>query len=117
MTNPLKGQILINLGGKDYTCRLTVDAIIKIETELDKGILAITQKLSEADVRIGDLTVVLLHALRSGGNDLNMDDVKKIIQNTGIVNTCTAVAQLLVQSLSDPNAVDESDAKKDTVTS
>jgi hypothetical protein len=46
-----------------------------------------------------------------------MDDVKKIIQNPGIVNTCTAVAQLLVQSLSDPNAGNESDAKKDTVTS
>ncbi len=117
MTNPLKGQILINLGGKDYSCRLTVDAIIKIETELDKGILAITQKLSEADVRIGDLAVVLLYALRSGSNDVNMDQVKQIIQDTGIVSTCTAVAQLLVQSLSDPDADSDSDAKKGTVTS
>ncbi len=112
MTNPLKGQILINLGGKDYSCRLTVDAIIKIETELDKGILAITQRLSEADVRIGELAVVLLYALRGGSNDVNMEDVKKLIQETGIVNTCSAVATLLVSTMSDPEA-EESDSKKD----
>jgi hypothetical protein len=117
MTNPLKGQILINLGGKDYTCRLTIDAIIKVETELDKGILQITQKLSDADIRIGELAVVLLHSLRGGGNDVSLDDVKKIIQNGGIVNACTAVAELLVSTLSDPSASSGADAKKGTVTS
>ena len=112
MTNPLKGQTLVNLGGKDYTCRLTVDAIIKIETELDKGILGITQRLSEADVRVGELAVILLYALRSGSNDVSMDDVKKIIQSAGIVNTCSAVASLLVTTMSDPEA-EESNSKKD----
>ena len=103
MTNPLKGQTLVNMGGKDYTCRLNVDAIIKIETELDKGILAITQKLSDADVRVKELAVILLHSLRGGGNNLTMGDVKLLIQNSGIVDTCSAVATLLVSTMSDPS--------------
>lgn len=106
MTNPLKGETTIKLGGEDYACRLTVDALIKIETELDKGILQLTQRMSEGDIRITDLSVVLYHALRGGGKDITQTDVKKLIQNTGIVACCTAVIQLLVSTLSDPNAED-----------
>ena len=114
MTNPLKGQITINLGGKEYHCRLTVDSIIKIETELDKGILQITQRLSDADIRMKDLAVVLLYALRGGGNNFQEKDVHKIIQSTGLINCCAAVANLLVSTLNDDS--EEEDAKKEAVT-
>lgn len=110
MTNPMKGEATIDLGGEQYTCRLTVDALIKIETELDRGILALTQRIAEADVRLNDLAVILHHALRGGGNDININDVKKIIAGTGIVPCTTAVANLLVSVLSDPNA-EESEKK------
>lgn len=110
MTNPMKGETTIDLGGDTYTCRLTVDALIKIETELDKGILAITQRISEADVRLNDLAVILYHALRGGSNDVTQTDIKRIIANAGIVQSCQAVALLLVQTMSDPNA-EESEKK------
>jgi len=114
MTNPLKGQITIKLGGTDYQCRLTVDSIIKIETELDKGILQITQRLSDADIRMKDLAVVLLYALRGGGNNLQQKDVHGIIQSTGLINCCAAVANLLVSTLNDES--EETETKKETVT-
>jgi hypothetical protein len=116
MANPLKGQILVKLGGKDHTCRLNVDAIISIETELDKGILSITQKLSEADVRMGELVCILLHAIRGGGNDVSEKDIKNLIQDAGIVDTCSAVASLLVSTMSDPSS-EGAESKKGTVTS
>ena len=113
MTNPLRGQAEIDLGGQTYKCRLTVDALINIETALDKSILAITQDLSQANVRLVEITQVLLHALRGGGNDFDEKKVKTIIQNTGIVQSCSAVAQLLVETLNDPNAEEEdNDTKK-----
>ena len=33
MANPLKGEVTVQLAGKDYKCRLTIDAIIQIEEE------------------------------------------------------------------------------------
>ena len=111
MTNPMKGEMTIELAGESYNCRLNVDALIKIETALDMGILKITQRLSDADVRLNDLTVVLLHALRGGGNDVNDRDVKSIIQNSGIVAATSQVATLLVATLTDPNA-EESEKKQ-----
>ena len=107
MTNPLRGQIQLSKGSKTYKCRLTVDSMIKIETELDTGILAITQKLSEADIRVNDLTVILLHALRGGGNDFQEKQIHGIISEAGLGGSCTAVAELLTQTLSDPNAEEE----------
>ena len=114
MTNPLKGQMTVKIGSEEYTCRLTVDSLIKIENTLDKGIIQLTQRLSEADVRVNDIAVVLLHALRGGGNNVDDKAVKKIIQDNGIVPVCSAVAQLLVSTLSDTSA--EEDGKKEGVT-
>lgn len=114
MTNPMKGQIKITLGDEEYPCRLTVDALITIETALDKGILQVTQKLSDGDVRMLDLVTVLHNAIRGGGKDISEKEIKTIIQNVGIVPTCSAVAQLLVATLSDPDA--EGDEKKQAAT-
>ncbi len=106
MTNPMKGEMTIELGGEKYACRLTVDSLIKIETQLNQGILAITQRISDADVRLNDLSVILYHALRGGGKDMSENEIKKLIASTGIIACTTAVASLLVSVLSDPNAED-----------
>ena len=42
MANPLKGEIPLTLGKETYKCRLTIDALVRIEDELDKGILGIS---------------------------------------------------------------------------
>ena len=111
MTNPMKGEMTIELAGESRNCRLNVDSLIKIETALDMGILKITQRLSDGDVRLNDIAVVLYHALRGGGNDVTDRDVKSMIQNAGIVGATSQVANLLVATLTDPNA-EESEKKQ-----
>ena len=99
MTNPLKGEMMITLGETEYKTRLTIDAIMKIEEQLDRGILTITQRLSEADIRVQHLCVILYHALRGGGNDFTEKQGKNIVDKTGLVPTCQAVAEILTASL------------------
>ena len=95
----MKGEIQITLADKQYKTRLTIDAIIKIETALDKGILNVTQRLAEADIRVNDLVVILTHALRGGGNNVKEKDVMKLVGEAGLVPCCQAVAELLTSSL------------------
>lgn len=99
MTNPLKGEMMITLGEQEYKTRLTIDAIIKIEEQLDRGILSITQRLAEADIRVQHLCVILYHALRGGGNDISEKQVKTIVDKAGLVPCCQAVAELLTAAL------------------
>jgi hypothetical protein len=112
MTNPLKGQIEVTLGSETYKCRLTIDSLVKIEDELDQGILELAQNISQAKVRIRTLLVVLRYALRGGGNDFDEKQVGQIISDIGIVVASTEVAKLLVATLNN-NDSDEEDKKKE----
>ena len=111
--NPLKGEILVKLADKDYKCRLTIDSIIRIEDELDEGILQVAQKISIADVRIKTLQIILKYALRGGGNDLQNNDINRIIANTGIVPIAAEVTKMLVAVLQDDS--NESNTTSDEV--
>ena len=112
MANPLKGEIPLTLGNETYKCRLTIDALVRIEDELDKGILELATAIAEAKVRIRTLIVVLRHALRGGGNDYDDKKVGEIISSVGIVVASTEVAKLLVATLTDNDSEEEVDKKK-----
>tara|TARA_Y100001937_G_scaffold56002_1_gene77014 strand:+ start:3078 stop:3437 length:360 start_codon:yes stop_codon:yes gene_type:complete len=112
MTNPLKGEIEIELGGETYKCRLTIDSLVKIEDELDSGILELAADIAQAKVRMRTLIVVLRYALRGGGNDYDERKIKEILTGTGIIKASTVVAQLLADSLSDPDEDEEESTGK-----
>jgi len=109
MANPLKGEVNIQLAGKDYKCRLTIDAIMQIEDACNCGILKLATRMGEADIRMSEIINVLLPAMRGGGNDLQRKDIINIVQDAGIVKATTAVANLLAKSLTDDSeeATDE----------
>ena len=112
MTNPLKGEIEIELGGETYKCRLTIDSLVKIEDELDKGIIELATDIGQAKVRIKTLLVVLRHALRGGGNDFNENKIKNILQSTSIIESSTVVAQMLADTLSDSDEDNQESSEK-----
>ena len=107
MTNPLKGEIEVELGGQTYKARLTIDAIVSIEQAVGCGIIKLATKMSEGDISISDMMAVLLPALRGGGNDLQQKDISKLIQNAGIVSATTVVADLLTKVLTVDSGEDE----------
>ena len=101
MTNPLKGQVEVQLGSETYKARLTIDAIVQIEQSIGMGIIKLANKMANADISMTDVIAVLTPALRGGGNDLSEKEVKNIIADVGIVSATTVVANLLAQTLSD----------------
>ena len=114
MANKLKGELNIQLAGKDYKCRLTIDAIMQIEDACNCGILKLATKMGEADIRMSEIINVLLPAMRGGGNDFQRKDIMQIVQDAGIVKATTAVANLLAKSLTDDSeeATDEGKQKQ-----
>jgi len=107
--NKLKGEISVNLAGKEYNCRLTIDAVMKIEDSCNCGIIKLATKMGEGDIRMSEIINVLTPALRGGGNDLQHKDVVALVQKAGIVKATGAVANLLAKTLTDDSeeATDE----------
>jgi len=110
MTNPLKGEIEITLGEETYKARLTVDALVNIEQSVGCGIVKLANKMAEGDISIKDSISVLTPALRGGGNDFTEKEVKKIVQDVGITETITTVANLLTAALT--AGMEEDDGEK-----
>ena len=113
MANKLKGETTVNLAGKDYKARLTIDAIMQIEEACDCGIIKLATKMGDADIRMSDVIHVLLPALRGGGNDFQRKDIIKIVQNAGIVKATAAVANLIAQSLTDDSEEETDEGKQE----
>lgn len=111
MTNPLKGQIEVTLGSKTYKCRLTMNSIMEIEDSCNCGIIKLATRMAEADIRMSEIVNVLHPAMRGGSNDVTRNDVIKIVQDAGIINSTTAVANLLTAALTD-NSKEETDEGK-----
>ena len=113
MTNPLKGEIQLNLGGTDYKARLTMDAIMQIEGSVGCGILKLAQRMADGDVRVTDLMAVLTPSLRGGGNNFQPKDVIKLVEKAGLVSAAGAVASLLTESISPPeDSMEESEEEE-----
>ena len=78
-----------------------MNAIMEIEDACNCGIIKLATKMADADIRMSEIINVLHPAIRGGGNDLNRNDIIKIVQDAGILNSTTAVANLLSKSLTD----------------
>jgi len=115
MANPLKGEVTLNLAGKDYKARLTIDAIMQIEDACNCGIIKLATKMGEADIRMSEIINVLTPALRGGGNDLQRADVIKLVQEVGIIKATTAVANLLAKTLTDDSKEETEEGKQEQV--
>ncbi|OUW99069.1 MAG: hypothetical protein CBD88_01225 [Flavobacteriales bacterium TMED228] len=100
--NPLKGETQITLGSEDYTCRLTIDSLMKIEDEIGMGIIKLVSKLStEMDMPIKHQLSILYHALRGGGNDLTQKQVKQLVTENGLIKTTQVILVMLTSTLND----------------
>ena len=100
--NPLKGETQITLGSEDYTCRLTIDSLMKIEDEIGMGIIKLISRLSsEMDMPIKHQLSILYHALRGGGNDLTQKQVKDLVTKNGLLKTTQTILVMLTSTLND----------------
>ena len=108
MTNPLKGETQITLGDETYNVRLTIDSLIKIEEEIGMGIIKFVQMLSQdMDIPLSSQISILYHSLRGGGNDISVNDIKKIIASAGILDTTKEILNLVTNILNDEESSEE----------
>ena len=81
MVNPKRGQIKIKINEQEFDCRVTLDAILKMETLLGVGLMQILQKLSQGTLKTSEIISILLPVIRSSGKDIDEKKVGELIFN------------------------------------
>lgn len=95
MQNPKRGEMTLDLGGKTYNCKITMDVIMRIEAGLGKGILKVAQGLQEADMSATEMVTILTPVLRSSGANVKDNEVGRLIWDAGFAEGLRCVAEVI----------------------
>lgn len=106
--NQIRAEKLLNFPNNvDYKAKMTLDVVMSIESALGKSIMKVATKLSEADVPMSDVLIILTLAIRGGGNDIKENDVKALINQMGLVEAIKMCGDLLALGLSSGDQIDQ----------
>jgi hypothetical protein len=99
MPNPKRGEMTLNLGGKTYNCKVTMDGLARIEQACGCGIVKILTKLTDGDLTTTEICSILLPVIKSGGNDVSIKDIQAIVWGAGLADSMRVVGEVLAMSL------------------
>ena len=100
MSNHLRGEVEITLGENVYNCKLNFDSLVRIETALDTPIIKLAGKISEADLKMTEVSYILYTAIKGGGKDITEKQVSDLVWKVGFVDAIRSVGEIISMALS-----------------
>ena len=101
--NPRRGEISIKLGDTTYKGRVTLDAMMKIETSMQLGLVRIATRLSDGDMTLQEIVAVLTPVIRGGNNDVTEQEVMKLVWQSGMMEGMRIVGDIVGMALNPDN--------------
>ena len=101
--NPRRGEISIKLGDTTYKGRVTLDAMMKIETSMQLGLVRIATRLSDGDMTLQEIGAVLTPVIRGGNNDVTEQEVMKLVWQSGMMEGMRIVGDIVGMALNPDN--------------
>ena len=100
MVNHLRGEIAIKLGKETYNCKLNFDSLVRIETALDIPVIQLANRISQADLKVSEISYILYTAIKGGGKDISEKQVSDLIWKAGLVDGIKACGEIIAMALS-----------------
>ena len=94
--NPLKGEVVINLGGESWPGKITLDSTMKIETATGSSITKLALQFGNgADITITNVITVLKIVADESGKVVKPEAIQKAIQSVHLIDALNVVGQIL----------------------
>lgn len=91
--NPKRAERLINLNGKTYKCKMSLDAITKIEDAIDKSLQKILVTIDSGDLTAKQMMDIIACACV---HDYDEDELKEDIALTGTGAVLVEITNMLL---------------------
>lgn len=96
MSNPYRGEVTLNLNGKDEVLRLNLGALAELEAELESAsLLELVERFEAGVFSASDLISLLFAGLKGAGWKGSVDDLSTGQIQGGPVNAARIAGQLL----------------------
>lgn len=97
MSHPTKPHTL-SIGGHTLDVKYTIDAMMEIERELKTSVLKVVQNLSDGELSIETMLIILKHGLRGADNSLPPNKIKEIV-GSDYVGAISGVSEAIAVAL------------------
>lgn len=91
MTNSLRGEVALCLGGKTYTLKPTFGVVCKIEDAVQTNLFQIGQRLEQVNISARELVVFAQACLVHSGHDISLERLGEMILAEGVPTTIEAL--------------------------
>jgi hypothetical protein len=98
MANPLRGEARVEIGGKDYTLRLTNNVRCEIEKMLGDGIPAVLARWAEGKWTDTEMRALFWGALKTRHQRVTLQEVGDLIDEAGAVAVIGAISEAFIAS-------------------
>lgn len=96
MINPQRGEVAINVDGKERVMRLTLGALAALEAELDaSSVVELVERFEGSTFRSRDILLLLWAGLNGGGWSVDIETVGAASVEGGPIEAAKAGARLL----------------------
>ena len=115
MTNPIKGEVSVKTGEKEYTLLFNTNVLCELENEMGMSVSAISEKWASGSPSFSDTRKIFWVGLRAMHGGISLDDTGKIIDSIGIKEAFKKLMEALVAAFpsgeSDGGTVNEEEKK------
>ncbi|MGE0270297.1 MAG: gene transfer agent family protein [Alphaproteobacteria bacterium] len=97
--NKYRGEVSIDLGGREYILRPTFEVLVEIEERLGIGLLAIARKFMNREYGIRDVSIIIAAGIKGGGQKIP-ENLGEVLATTGVLPFHEKLEKFIAGSLS-----------------
>ena len=102
MANPHKGQVALNVDGREYTLSFSINALCELEDALGESVNAIAAQMGDGSkVRLKTIRTLVWAALRDHHPETSVEDAGEIIGAAGVPATMEAIGEAFAKAFPD----------------
>ena len=79
MTNAQRGEVILTMGDRQISGRMTLDTLMRIESSLGMSIVKAMRLVADGDLTTAQIIGILLPIVKAGDEHLDESELKKII--------------------------------------
>lgn len=103
MANPHKGQVALNVDGKDYTLSFSINALCELEDALGESVNAIAAQMGDSSkVRLKTIRTLVWAALLDHHPGTSVEEAGNIISAAGVPAAMEAIGGAFAKAFPDP---------------
>ncbi len=112
ISNKRRAEVTLELGGKKYTAKLTLNAIEKIEAEIDNNIFVTISRLGNNNLSFSDIVTILTIAISETNSSITREQIGEALLSDGLGKSLEMLVKIFNPILGNKDEASENEGNE-----